>query len=357
MASLDVLRGFAMFWVVFGSLILEPDKFVENSGTVRWLAVLMGHRDWEGFGAADLVFPLFLFMAGMSVVFSIGRILDQKGPLAAHWRIFRRVILLYLLGVLRDGGVTHAWPDVPLVGVLQRIALCYLIAGLLFCHLRTRGLVIVFVTILLAYWALLSFVPVPGVGAPTFEQGANWANYIDRLYLPGTKDCGNWDPEGLLSTIPAAATCLLGVLIGIFVRSPLDPKRKIVYMTVGGLAAVLLGFLWGLQFPVIKKTWTSSFVLVSGGYSCMLLAGFYLVVEVWQLRSWTPLFIWLGNNALAMYLVVNFVDFRALAERVVGGDIHAVLGPYGNVAVTMVSFVLVLLLAWYMHRKRIILRL
>jgi predicted acyltransferase len=357
MMSLDVLRGFAMFWVVLGNLVLDPDKFVADSRTVRSLATLLGHCDWDGFGAADLVFPLFVFIAGMSIPFSIRRLIEHQGLLAAYRRIFRRAILLYLIGVFYKGGIAHAWPDVALVGVLQRIALCYLIAGLLFCHLRTRGLVAVFVTILVAYWALLSFVPAPGVGAPSFAKGANWANYIDRHYLPGAKAYGDWDPEGLLGTIPAAATCVLGILVAGFMSLPLAPKRKVLYLTAGGLAGILLGFLWGLWFPLIKKIWTSSFVLESGGFSCLFLAIFYLVVDVWQLRSWTPLFIWLGKNPLAMYLSIEIVDFRGLAQRLVGGDVFAVLGSYGNLAVTIVSVASVCLLARFMHRKGIFLRL
>jgi len=355
--SLDVLRGFGIFWVVLANTVLDPDRFIDHSEAVRSLAVRLGHRAWEGLSLADVGFPLFVFIAGMSTVLSLGKLLQHHGKRAAHARLLRRFVVLFLLGVVYNGGLTNSWPDMRLLGVLQRLAICCLVAGLLFCHLRPSGLVAVCAAILVGYWAWFTFVPVPGLGAPSLARGANWAWYVDNFYLPGRKLFGEWDPDGVVSTIPAIATCLLGVLAGQVITNPsvLD-RRKLLYFASAGVAGVLLGFLWHLEFPIIKNLWTSSFVLVTGGYSCLLVGAFYLVVDMWGFRSWTPPFLWLGHNALAMYLVINLVDFRAIAQRFVGGDIHAALSPYGDVCVTVVSLALVFALARFLYRKRIFFR-
>jgi predicted acyltransferase len=355
--SLDALRGFAIFWVVLANTVLDPDRFIAHSDTVRSLATSLGHRDWEGLSVADVGFPLFVFIAGVSTVLSLGKLLQRHGRSAAHARLLRRFVLLFSLGVIYNGGLTNPWPDVRLLGVLQRLAICGLVAGLLFCRLRPSGLAAACVAILVGYWAWFTFVPVPGLGVPSLAKGANWAWYIDHFYLPGHKLFGEWDPEGVLSTIPAIASCLLGVLAGQVITHPSIPdKRKLLYFSSAGVAGVLLGFLWHLQFPIIKNLWTSSFVLVTGGYSCLMVGAFYLVVDMWRFRSWTTPFLWLGHNALAMYLVINLVDFRAIARRFVGGDIHATLAPYGDVSVTVLSLALVFVLARFLYRKRIFFR-
>jgi len=355
--SLDALRGFAMFWVVLANTVLEPGQFMANNKTVDSLAVLLGHRDWEGLSVAEFFFPLFVFIVGISTVFSIGKIIQRHGRAAAYKRLVRRAALLFLFGIFYNGGLTYPWPDVQLMGVLQRIGVCCLVAGVLFCLIGPRGLVAALVMILVGYWAWLTFVPVPGLGVPSFAKGANWAWYIDKFYLPGRKQFGDWDPEGLLSTIPAVGSCLIGVLAGLLMTNPEIPqKKKLSCFTLGGVGLIVPGCLWSLQFPFIKNLWTSSFVLVTGGVSCLALALFCLVVDIWGFRRWTPPFIWLGSNALAIYIVIRIVDFRGIAQRLVGGDIHAALGTGGNVAITVVSIAIVFLLARFMYRHQIFLR-
>lgn len=357
LVSLDVLRGFAMFWVVLANTVREPARFMAHDGTVNSLAISLGHREWEGFSVADLFFPLFVFIGGIATVLSVGRLIRGQGRAAAHKRLFRRFVLLYLLGVFYDGGLTNPWPDIHLVGVLQRLAVCFLIAGLLVCHLRLRGLIIVCVALLAGYWAWLTFVPVPGRGVPSFGRGANWAWYVDKYYLVGRKCHGDWDSEGILSTVPAVASCLLGVFAGQFISNKsIADKRKLLYLLSAGLISVVLGYLWGLQFPLIKNLWTSSFVLVAGGYSLIVLGFFYLVVDIWRVRRSMAPFIWLGSNALGTYLVINLVDFRDIARRFVGGDVRVGLGRYGDAGVTAVSIALVVLLVRFLYRRRIFLR-
>jgi predicted acyltransferase len=273
--SLDALRGFDMFWIIGAESLVKGLRRISDTGPVKFVADQLEHKAWAGFHFEDLIFPLFIFIVGISAVFSLSRTIQQSGRSEALKRVFRRTVLLFLLGVFYNGGLAASFEGVRLLGVLQRIALCYFFAALLFCYLPRRHLVVVCVALLLGYWALITLVPVPGAGRPNFAEGKNLANYLDSQYLPLRKYDGDHDPEGLLSTLPAIATCLLGVFAGLLLANErLSGQRKVVYLAAAGVIGVALGWLWGLQFPVIKKIWTSSYVLVAGGYSALLLAFF-----------------------------------------------------------------------------------
>lgn len=357
--SVDALRGFDMLWIVGANgLVIALNKAGGDQGFLHACAQQLKHKAWAGFAFNDFIFPLFVFIVGISLVFSLGRIAAQEGQAKAHLRLVRRFVLLFLLGVFYSGGFTNLWPDIRLMGVLQRLALCYFFAGLLFLHFRWRGLIAAFLVLMIGYWALLTFVPAPDQSQVSFEPDKNIANYVDRQYLPGKLYDKTWDPEGILSTFPAIATCLLGAFSGMLIQnSSVSNSRKLLLFLVGGAAMVGLGFLWGLQFPVIKKIWTSSYVLVAGGYSCILLGVFYLIIDAWKFQLWARPFVWVGSNALVIYLARNIVDFDALAVRFAGGDIQQFFGVYGHLVVNAVSLTLTLLLAWYLYRKQIFLRL
>lgn len=362
--SLDALRGFDMFWIVGAEGLVKGLDTISASGitgiagVTEFLNHQLKHKAWAGFAFEDLIFPLFVFMMGVAMVFSLTKILNSEGRAIAHKRLFRRFVLLFLVGILYCGGLSEVWPDVRLLGVLQRIALCYFFGGLLFLNTKPRTMVFACVSILIGYWALLCFVPVPGIGTGIIEPETNWAYYVDFHYLPGRHFDDTWDPEGLLSTIPAVSSCLLGVFAGLLLKdkSVVD-KKKVAYLVGFGIAGVALGFLWGFQFPVIKKIWTSSFVLVSGGYSAILLGLFYLVIDVWKYQKWATPFLWIGTNALTIYLAARIVSFDDLAMRFVGGSVKAAAGAYGDLLVGIVSMTLVLVLANFLFRRKIFLRL
>jgi predicted acyltransferase len=369
-ASLDALRGFAMFWIIAGDSLgwalhdISAGKQGPLSEATRFVSRQLMHVEWEGFTFYDFLFPLFLFVTGVSIVFSLPRLVERNGKWAAHERVLRRSLLLFALGLIYYGGASNLWPDVRLVGILQRIALCYLLASLLFLNLEVRGLIVAFVSLLLGYWALMTFVPVPGVGAGSFVRDANLANWIDAQYLPGLKVCGEWDPEGLLSTLPAIATCLLGIFAGMLLKDiRVEPMRKVLWFIGAGAMLVAAGYLWSLQFPLIKNLWTSSFVLVAGGYSVLLLGMLYLLVDVRGRKAWVTIFLWFGANAIALYMINNFVGFQALAARLVGGDVanflnastHLTYGA-GSLAMVTVGIALAILLAGFLYRRKIFLR-
>ncbi len=356
--SVDALRGFDMFWIVGGSGVVGAILPFCGSNVQKLLEPQLEHAAWEGFTLTDLIFPLFVFMVGMTTVFSLSKTVAQQGKATAYQRLFRRAALLFLLGIFYSGGLTKAWPDIRLLGVLQRIALCYLFTGILFIHLRTRGLAIVAAALLLVYWAWLSFVPVPGLGKVSFDPGTNWSNYLDSKYLPGRKYDGEWDPEGYLSTLPAIVTCLFGVFAAQLLKNQrFSEGRKIAYLLGAGVLALVVGYAWGLQFPIIKKIWTSSYVLVAGGYSFLLLGLFYTVIDVWKLQRWATPFVWIGMNAITLYMAENMIDFEGLARRLVGGDIQTLAGStVGPLLHALAAFGMVLALAYLLYRHKIFLR-
>jgi len=346
----------------------------------------MDHQPWEGVHFYDLIFPLFVFMVGASLVFSLSRLIEQQGRAVALKRILLRSVLIYAFGLIVYGGLSQGIEQVRWMGVLQRIALSYFFTGLLFCTFRLRGLVIVCASLLLGYWALTSLVPIRNFNLERqhlknlkldpdseetrtrflsttervrgrFEDGLNLPQQIDFLYLPGHRWDGAYDPEGILSTLPAIGTCLLGVFAGLLLKNGRVPdQRKVVYLMAAGVAAVGLGFLWGMQFPVIKKIWTSSYVLVAGGYGCLFLAAFHQIIEVWQWRKWCIPFVWIGMNAITIYLAFHLISFGHYAEMVAGGPVKRALGSWGEMGIAIVVIAIVFAFVRFLYQRKLFLR-
>jgi len=393
LVSLDALRGFDMFWILGGDALVYALAKTWKIPPFQFLATQLDHADWAGLRFYDLIFPLFIFMSGASIAFALTRIIAEQGRGAAVKRVLVRSAVLFLIALFYSGGFTSPWPDMRLLGVLNRIALAYAGAGLLYIYLRPRGLAIAAGALLAGYWVLMTFVPIRDIALdkdamiarfgpkPTLEQvqqayeattarvtgryepGLNVSNHFDFEHLPGRKYDVYWDPEGILSTIPAVATCLLGVLAGVLLRrSDLSEMKKVQWLVVGGGVMLALGFLWGLQFPVVKKIWTSSFVLVAGGWSALLLAAFYYTIDVRQWRGWCPAFVWIGMNPITLYVVRgNLIGFPRTAQRFVGGSVRAFIDAHvaagaGDVVIATVSLGLVILLARFFYQRKIFLR-
>ena len=356
--SVDVLRGFDMFWIVGGAGFVVSIARLFGGGIQSFFEHQLEHVEWEGCVFYDLIFPLFVFIIGMSVVFSLERILASEGKKGAYRRVVRRFVILFVLGLLYYGGMSKGFENIRLGGVLQRLALAYLFTSILFIHFRLRGLVAAFLVLLLSYWALLSFVPVPGLGHTSFAEGENWTNWFDAHYLPLWKRFGTYEAQGILSTIPTVGSCLLGVFASLLLQNhTIEARKKAVYFIGGGLLMAIAGYVWGLQFPIIKNIWTSSYVLVAGGYSFAVLGVFYLVLDVWKIRWWATPFIWLGANPIFIYLAVNVIDFNGLAARFVGGEIATFAGEtFGAFLLASVSLGLRLLLVRFLYRRNIFIR-
>jgi predicted acyltransferase len=389
LVALDALRGFDMFWILGADHMAEGLKAASDSRAAAFVAEQLDHAAWEGFTFYDLIFPLFVFIVGISIVLSL-----ERARAAGEWRralprILTRTLLLIVFGIIFSGGLRNGLSGVRLLGVLQRIGLCYGATATLFLVLRTRALMAVCAGLLLGYAALLAFVPVRDINlerqqieaqvAATgktpqqlFDETSTWVrggtvdgrnlvHHFDFQHLPGRKYDGLYDPEGILSTLPAIATCLLGVFAGLWLRrhgrAPAEMRRAVIGLLVAGAVALLLGFLWSFQLPIIKRIWSSSYVLYAAGWSAILLAIFFQVIDVWGYRRWATPFIWIGMNPIAIYLARNFCDFNALAERLVGGPVKGAFGAYGPLLVTAVAMGLSVLLVWYLQKRRIFLRL
>jgi len=367
--SLDAFRGFVMFWIVGGEALAHALAKLDGvqSEVLNTVMIQLKHVSWEGFRFYDLIFPSFVFIVGASVAFSLGKLQASGSRRAAVRRVIWRGLLLWLVGIIYYGGISDGLYDaetnqgVRLLGVLQRIGICYLVTGLLFIYLPVRGLVAAFLVLLGGYWALLSLVAVPGQGAVSFEEGRNITNWFDSKYLPFFKWNGTHDPEGILSTLPAIATCLLGVFAGLFLKNEgLTRGKKVLTLFGAGVILVLVGNLWGEYHPVIKNLWTSSFVVLAGGWSLILMAFFYLLIDVVQVKKWAMPFVWIGMNPIAIYLLSDVVEFTPIAERVLGGSIadwaNGMVSGLGALVVAVGGMILILWLCRTLYKRKIFFR-
>jgi predicted acyltransferase len=357
--SIDALRGFDMFWIIGGDGLAEAFGKWWGTPAAAQLADQFEHVEWEGFRFYDLIFPLFLFVVGSVLPFSLSRYqTGENSKTVALSRIARRVVLLFLLGLVYNGLLQFHFP-MRVTGVLQRIAICYGIAAVIFLFSSVRTQAILVAAILLGYWAVLMFVPAPETGkAADFAKETNLAGYLDRHYLPGKiyqSFYGYGDNEGLLSTIPAITTALLGVLAGHWLKGNHTGGIKAFGLIAAGVACLAAGTIWGQAFPVIKILWTSSYVLIAGGWSLVLLGLFYAMIDVLGLRSWSFFFVVIGANAITIYMVSKIVPFGRIADFFFGGAAR-LSGSFGPVILAAGTLVLEWLLLLHLYRRQIFLR-
>jgi predicted acyltransferase len=397
--SLDALRGFDMFWILGAEELAGVLQQSYRGPVTSFIGTQLQHVHWAGLHFEDIIFPLFVFIVGVASVFSLRRVVAERGKAAAARRILWRAGLLFVLGIFYNGGLQAPWPDVRLLGVLQRIAIAYAGAGLLYVYARPRTLAVVAAAILVGYWAALTFVPIrnlqltpaalaqtlgPDTGvnpddyaaspayaarvrqafAATTERvtgkydiGLNVTNHFDFAYVPGRMYDVYWDPEGVLSMAPAIVNAILGVFAGLILLSDIDARRKVVQLLIGGAALLVIGYLWSLQFPIIKKIWSSSFVLVTSGYSAVLLAAFYYVVDIRGWNRWCTPFVWIGMNPITLYLASSVVSFHGIARRLVGGSVAQALNRLdpglGEVVVALTGIAIVFLFARVLYRRSV----
>jgi predicted acyltransferase len=366
--SLDALRGFNMFWIIGAERIVHVLNQMNLPGT-RLLAVQLRHTRWNGFTFYDLIFPMFIFLVGVSATFSVRRSRELgKTNRVIRQRIFSRTIKLFLLGLLVNnlGLSPDQWVEnIRWMGVLQRIALCYCGTALLQLYVKPRYQAVWAGGLLVGYWLLISRVAVPGHEVAVLNYpGANITNYIDNLLLPGRLYYQTWDPEGLLSTIPAIATCLLGSLTGYWLNGKSKNKektvvnaKKLIVLMIAGLLMLALGIFWGMFFPINKKIWTSSFVLLTAGLSAVMMGLFYWLIDIRGQQKWAFPFIIIGRNAIFSYLLANLVPFRAITAWLVERRFMANfgLGRY------LLAGIFILLSEWliiyFMYRRKLFLKL
>ena len=361
--SLDVLRGFDMFWLIGGKPVIVGLLALFSVGASEWLRDRLHHPEWHGFEPYDLIFPLFLFIAGVSTVYSIdNRLAKGDSRASLHRHFIQRGLTLVLLGIIyngllsRDLASAEGWGEMRYASVLGRIGLAYMFAALITANTQWRAQLIWVVGLLVGYWAALRFIPVPEFGAGDLRAGHTLTDYIDRHLVPGKLYKDVRDPEGLFAVIPAIATALLGCLTGqLLKRNDIDGLKKTRFMAISGVVCLGLAWLWNINFPINKNLWSSSFVLNCAGWSLLLLSLFYLVIDVWQFRKGTLFFTVIGANSILIYMAPKFFDFDYTNESMFEG-ITMLAGEYRPLVLAITLLCLKLALLYYLYRKKIFLK-
>ena len=373
--SLDALRGFDMLFIMGLSVVITSLCNAFGLGDGCWLARQMRHVAWHGFAHHDTIFPLFLFIAGVAFPFSYVK-MREKGRATARIsaKLIYRGLMLVLLGMIYNGLLNKGFGEVRWASVLGRIGLSWMFAAFLYVVFSCRTRIAIAVGLLFGYWAIMRFIPVPGApaGADPWSPEWNLAAYVDRMLLPNPLGKTGADPEGILSTIPAIATAMLGMFAGEFVgghagtRDPADVGRagaspihghgKAIAMFAAAVVMLAVGLVWSNWMPINKKLWTSTFVLVAGAYSLALFAAFYWIVDVKMWRGWTfPLRV-VGMNAITIYLLQRIVDFDAISRFFLGGVAGLLPQLFGAALISLGHLAFCWLALWFLYRKNVFLK-
>jgi len=350
MMSVDALRGFDMFWIIGGSAIFTG---LANAvgGPLEAITPQFQHVPWEGLHFEDLIWPLFMFIVGVSIPLSVEKrraMNTTKRHLYLH--AIRRVLILFFLGMVLQGGLLK-W-DLsqlhPFYSVLHGIAAGYLIAVVVVIELRPNMQLAIIPFFLLLYWAVLELVPVPGIGEGVLTPDGNVAIWIDRM-VQGKFHFG--ENTWFLSYMGFASSVLLGVLASRLLMSSYTEKTKVLMLSGSGIACIAIGLIWSIVFPIIKLLWTSSFVLVSGGFSFLMLALFYWIIEVKGYRRWAFFFTVIGMNSIVVYVVTSLFSFKQIGNIFVGSLLSRTK-PWDEFVSATAAVTVVWLILYWMYRSK-----
>ncbi len=296
-------------------------------------------------------------LLGLSARLSLKRLRNdssQRGEL--YSKIIRRSAALFLLGFLYNGGFSEAWPNIRLCGILQRMAICYLIVSLIYVYTGVKQRCFLLAALLLAYWGIMALVPVPGGVAGDYSFGNNLAAWLDSKIIPGRLYYGSWDPEGILSTLPAIGSAIVGLLWGDLLLSNKRPGEKVVWLFAGGLIAINIGAMWDMVFPINKPLWTSSYVMVTAGIGSVLLACCYYIGEVLQWKRLLFPFVVVGRNLLMAFMILRLIPLNGIALMLTGGDVALLLGATAPFATAFAEIALLWLFLLFLYKKNIAIR-
>ena len=356
--SLDALRGFDMLWIIGGEELFRAlGEIINRPWSLGWVEQLE-HVPWAGFHAYDLIFPLFMFISGVAIPYAITGKLDQGVPRAdIVRRVIKRALVLVLLGFVYNGILELHLATQRYPSVLGQIGLAYLIAALIVVYTRRIRIRAIWFFGVLAGIAILQLaVPVPGVGAGVLTPEGCINGYIDRLLLPGTLYGKVFDPEGILCIISASAVVLAGSMAGSLIRQGrFNPYRNTLILAGSGVILILAATLLSTWYPFIKAAWTSTFSVLTAGISLILLAFFYLLVDVWKGERWSFFLRVIGMNSITIYLAVRMINFRATSDFLVGGFARF-FGEFSPVILSLGLLTLEWLFLYFLYKKRIFLR-
>lgn len=358
--SLDALRGLDMLMImglesVFGGL-------AKATGSPFWdtIAHQFSHPKWNGFHLYDLIFPLFIFLAGVAVPYSLGRLLEKGTPKQkVLLKVIKRGVILVILGVIYNNGLKiQPISEIRFGSVLGRIGMAYMLASIIYIYTKQRAQIIWFCGLLIGYWLLLKFASAPGFPPGDLTMAGNFTSYVDRLIMPGRLYEGIHDPEGFLSTVPAIGNGLLGILAGNLLRNnyKITASKKTLYFAVSGAGLIILALIWNLDFPINKNLWTSSFVLLTGGISLLLLSVFYYIIDVRGHKTWAFFLKVIGMNSILIYLSGHFIDWKYTNDFFFHWVGQLAGDPFGAVAMAICVLVVKWFFLYFLYRQKVFLR-
>ncbi len=355
--SLDALRGFDMFWITGGGTLISVLAAWSGAG---WLQAIDGqfhHAEWAGFHFEDLIFPLFMFISGVAIPFSLLSKLEEGiGKSALIKKAVKRAIVLVVIGMFYNGVFKNGFENPRIASVLGQIGLAYMFASLIVIYARSfKSRLLWLGGILVGYGLIQLLVPVPGAGAGVLTPEGCINGYIDRMLLPGRLHGGVYDPEGILCIVSATAITLMGTVAGHIIRDVRNNNnQKVVRLLVIGASSIVLALILSSFYPVIKKCWTSTFNLLAGGIGFILMAVFYWIIDVKGWKKWSFFFRVIGLNSIFVYLLWGFIDVGKVCSQFFGWTV--LLGSIEPVVHTSLRIGLVWLLYYYMYKKKIFLR-
>jgi len=357
--SLDALRGFDMLWII------GADEFFHQMGkamgTPFWqsLSTQFTHPAWDGFHVYDLIFPLFLFLAGVSTPYSIGRSLSEgKTKQQVMLRVVKRGLILVLLGLVYNNGLQlRPLADIRFSSVLGRIGIAYMLANIIYIYAKEKMQIIWFAGLLIAYWLILKFTSAPGYPAGDLTMEGNFASYVDRSILPGKLSLGIHDTVGFLNNIPAISTALAGIVTGIYLkRTDIAKQQKAMVMAVAGLVSLVIAQVWNLDFPINKNMWSSSFVMHTTGLSLLLMALFYYIIDVLGYQQWAFFFKVIGMNSILIYISGKFINWKYTTNGFFQWLIEWVGEPYNLVVLSLCMILVKWIFLYILYQKKTFLR-
>ena len=362
--SLDALRGFDMLFIMGGAAIVKAFYILIPNGLFETLAKSMEHPQWNGLSHHDTIFPLFLFIAGISFPFSFANHIEKgNSQFSIYKTVIRRGIILTIMGILYNGFFNLDFANMRIASVLARIGLAWMIGALIYMNTGLKARIILVASILVGYWLLIGFISAPDAPAGTdpLSMQGSLVGYIDRLFLPGILLSGGiHDPEGILGLIPSTATALIGMLTGDYIRKQkegLTPSKKVIKMILYGISLIIIGYLWDIVFPINKNLWSSSFVCVVGGYSLIMFSIFYYIIDVRNHRRWSFFFVVIGMNSITIYWAQLIMKYRHDIPDFFLGGITKMLPLTAQPLINAVGYMFTCwLFLYFLYRQKIFLK-